>query len=148
MVILWATPMAFEGSKKKPVIFNADTRRADWWCRAWDRSIDCVLSVSGSSQPLHRKPRISAFPVIGPCQRNWGWLFCACSKRSWYEHNCIRPAHTLEENVIHVAYSRPHDFTLGHFPYYWLGNDLCWNMTQKCILTWSSMQTATLLTLY
>jgi hypothetical protein len=40
------------------------------------------------------------------------------------EHNCIRPVHTLEENVIHVAYSRPHDFTLGHFLYYWLGNDL------------------------
>ncbi len=37
---------------------------------------------------------------------------------------CTRPVHTLEENVIHVAYSRPHDFTLGHFLYYWLGNDL------------------------
>src|SRR5687767_14207989 len=26
--------------------------------------------------------------------------------------------------VIEVAYSRPYDFTLGHFLYYWLGNDL------------------------
>jgi hypothetical protein len=40
------------------------------------------------------------------------------------QENCIRPVHTLEENVIHVAYSRPHEFTLGHFLYYWIGNDL------------------------
>ena len=38
--------------------------------------------------------------------------------------NCTRPVHTLEENVIHVAYSEPHDFTLGHFLYYWLGDDI------------------------
>jgi hypothetical protein len=37
---------------------------------------------------------------------------------------CIRPVHTVVENVIQVTYSRPHDFTLGHFLYYWLGNDL------------------------
>jgi hypothetical protein len=40
------------------------------------------------------------------------------------EENCIRPVHTLRENVIHVAYDRPYDFTLGHFFYYWLGNDI------------------------
>lgn len=40
------------------------------------------------------------------------------------EDGCIRPIHTLEENVIHVGYSRPHEFTLGHFIYYWLGEDL------------------------
>ena len=38
--------------------------------------------------------------------------------------NCTRPVHTLEENVIHVAYGKPYDFTLGHFFYYWLGNDI------------------------
>ena len=38
--------------------------------------------------------------------------------------NCIRPVHTLVDNVIHVAYERPHDFTLGHFFYYWLGDDI------------------------
>ena len=38
--------------------------------------------------------------------------------------NCVRPVHTLEENVIHVAYSEPYDFTLGHFMYYWLGDDI------------------------
>jgi hypothetical protein len=40
------------------------------------------------------------------------------------DNTCIRPVHTLEENVIHVAYSRPYEFTLGHFLYYWIGNDL------------------------
>lgn len=38
--------------------------------------------------------------------------------------NCIRPVHTLTDNVIHVAYSRPYPFTLGHFFYYWLGDDI------------------------
>ena len=34
-------------------------------------------------------------------------------------NNCIRPVHTIEPNVIHVAYSRPYPFTLGHFLYNW-----------------------------
>jgi hypothetical protein len=34
-------------------------------------------------------------------------------------NNCIRPVNTLEPNVIHVAYSRPYPFTLGHFLYNW-----------------------------
>lgn len=38
--------------------------------------------------------------------------------------NCIRPVHTLMDNVIHVAYERTHEFTLGHFFYYWLGDDI------------------------
>jgi hypothetical protein len=38
--------------------------------------------------------------------------------------DCIRPVHTVEENINQIAYGRPHNFTLGHFLYYWLGNDL------------------------
>jgi hypothetical protein len=34
-------------------------------------------------------------------------------------NNCIRPVHTLEPNVIHVAYSKSYPFTLGHFLYIW-----------------------------
>ena len=34
-------------------------------------------------------------------------------------NNCIRPVHAIEPNVIHVAYSRPYPFTLGHFLYNW-----------------------------
>jgi hypothetical protein len=34
-------------------------------------------------------------------------------------NNCIRPVHTIEPSVIHIAYSRPYPFTLGHFLYNW-----------------------------
>lgn len=34
-------------------------------------------------------------------------------------NNCIRTVHTIEPNVIHIAYSRPYPFTLGHFLYNW-----------------------------
>ena len=34
-------------------------------------------------------------------------------------NNCTRPMHTLEPNVIHVAYSKSYPFTLGHFLYIW-----------------------------
>ncbi|MFL6331219.1 MAG: hypothetical protein ACJ705_09410 [Nitrososphaeraceae archaeon] len=35
------------------------------------------------------------------------------------DNKCIIPVHTLESNVIHVAYSRSYPFTLGHFLYIW-----------------------------
>jgi hypothetical protein len=38
--------------------------------------------------------------------------------------DCTLPVHTLEENVIHVAWKEPYPFTLGHFIYNWLGQDL------------------------
>lgn len=38
--------------------------------------------------------------------------------------NCTLPVHTLQEDVIHVAYSKPYPFTIGHFFYNWLGQDL------------------------
>lgn len=38
--------------------------------------------------------------------------------------DCTLPVHTLEEGVIHVAYNEPYEFTLGHFLYNWLGQDL------------------------
>jgi hypothetical protein len=37
---------------------------------------------------------------------------------------CTLPVHTLEENVIHVAWKEPYEFTLGHFIYNWLGQNL------------------------
>lgn len=38
--------------------------------------------------------------------------------------DCTLPVHTLEEGVIHVAYTEPYRFTLGHFIYNWIGQDL------------------------
>jgi hypothetical protein len=34
-------------------------------------------------------------------------------------NNCIRPLHTLEPSVLHIAYSKSYSFTLGHFLYIW-----------------------------
>jgi len=36
---------------------------------------------------------------------------------------CTRPVHTLQQNVIHIAYNSRYNFTLGHFLYIW-GIDL------------------------
>ncbi|HEX6560876.1 MAG TPA: hypothetical protein VFA15_08580 [Nitrososphaera sp.] len=38
--------------------------------------------------------------------------------------NCTLPVHTLQENTIHVAYKEPYAFTLGHFIYNWIGQNL------------------------
>ncbi len=38
--------------------------------------------------------------------------------------DCTLPVHTLEEGVIHVAYMEPYPFTLGHFVYNWIGQDI------------------------
>jgi hypothetical protein len=35
------------------------------------------------------------------------------------DNKCTRPIHTLQPNIIHVAYSRSFPFTLGHFLYIW-----------------------------
>lgn len=40
------------------------------------------------------------------------------------QNDCIHPIHTDKPNVIDISYSRPYNFTLGHFLYYWLGNRL------------------------
>jgi hypothetical protein len=45
-------------------------------------------------------------------------------------NNCTLPVHTLQENVIHVAYREPYAFTLGHFLYNWIGQDLSKYETQ------------------
>jgi hypothetical protein len=36
-----------------------------------------------------------------------------------FSNQCIKPIHTLEKNLIHVAYNRQYPFTLGHFLYIW-----------------------------
>lgn len=40
------------------------------------------------------------------------------------KNGCTLPVHTLQENVIHVAWKEPYDFELGHFIYNWLGQDI------------------------
>jgi hypothetical protein len=118
--------MAFEGpEKRKKLLFSMGvlaiiivgaglgTLAITNYFRSHDPIYQCINNPV--RQPYQLSVRIAVvengFPVIVP-------------KGVGIKDNCIRPVHTLEQNVIHVGYSRPYDFTLGHFLYYWIGNDL------------------------
>jgi hypothetical protein len=118
-------PMAFEGSKRRNLFFSMlilagliggavlATSAFTTYFRSQDPVNQCINAPE--SQPFQLSVPITAiedgFPALVP-------------KGVGIEDGCIRPVHTVEENVIQVTYSRPYDFTLGHFLYYWLGNDL------------------------
>lgn len=118
--------MAFEGPEKKRKLLismgilaaivagaGLGTMAITSYFRGQDPIYQCI--DNSEEQPFQLSVPITVFedgfPAIVP--RGVG-----------IEDGCTRPVHTLEENVIHVAYSRPHEFTLGHFLYYWIGNDL------------------------
>lgn len=118
-------PMAFEGSKRRSLFFSMlilagliggavlATSVFTTYFRSQDPVNQCV--DDRESQPFQLSVPITViedgFPALVP-------------EGVGIEDDCIRPVHTVEENVIQVTYSRPYDFTLGHFLYYWLGNDL------------------------
>ena len=118
-------PMAFEGSKRRNLFFSMlilagliggavlATSAFTTYFRSQDPVNQCIDGPE--SQPFQLIVPITViedgFPAIVP-------------KGVGIEDGCIRPVHTVEENVIQVTYSRPYDFTLGHFLYYWLGSDL------------------------
>lgn len=118
--------MAFEGPEKKKKLLSSmlilaaliggavlATTALSTYFRSQDPVNQCIENPE--SQPFQLSVPVTViedgFPALVP--RGIG-----------IDDNCIRPVHTLQENVIHVAYSRPYDFTLGHFLYYWLGDDL------------------------
>jgi hypothetical protein len=118
-------PMAFEGSKRRNLFFSMlilagliggavlVTSAFTTYIRSQNPVNQCINDPE--SQPFQVSVPITViedgFPALVP-------------KGVGIEDGCIRPVHTVEENVIQVSYSRPYDFTLGHFLYYWLGNDL------------------------
>ena len=118
-------PMAFEGSKLRSLFFSMlilagliggavlATSAFTTYFRSQDPVNQCIDDPE--SQPFQLSIPITViedgFPALVP-------------KGVGTKDGCIRPVHTVVENVIQVTYSRPHDFTLGHFLYYWLGNDL------------------------
>jgi hypothetical protein len=118
-------PMAFEGSKRRNLFFSMlilagliggavlATSAFTMYFRSQDPVNQCIDDPE--SQPFQLSVPITAiedgFPALVP-------------KGVGIEDGCVRPVHTVEENVIQVTYGRPYDFTLGHFLYYWLGNDL------------------------
>lgn len=117
--------MAFEGSKLRSLFFSMlilagliggavlATSAFTTYFRSQDPVNQCIDDPE--SQPFQLSIPITViedgFPALVP-------------KGVGTKDGCIRPVHTVVENVIQVTYSRPHDFTLGHFLYYWLGNDL------------------------
>jgi hypothetical protein len=118
--------MAFEGPEKRrkllvsmgvlaAIVVGAGlgTMALMGYFRSQDPIYQCIENPEG--QPFQLSVPIAVTEDGSPA------LVPACVGM---EDNCIRPIHTLEENVIHVGYSRPHEFTLGHFIYYWLGEDL------------------------
>ena len=118
-------PMAFEGSKRRSLFFSMiilagliggavlATSAFATYFRSQDPINQCINDPK--SQPFQVSVAVTViedgFPALVP-------------KGVGTKDGCIRPVHTVVENVIQVTYSRPHDFTLGHFLYYWLGNDL------------------------
>jgi hypothetical protein len=118
-------PMAFEGSRRRNLFFSMlilagliggavlATSAFTTYFRSQDPVNQCIDDPE--SQPFRLSLPITViedgFPALVP-------------KGVGIKDGCIRPVHTVEENVIQVTYSRPYDFTLGHFLYYWLGNDL------------------------
>jgi hypothetical protein len=118
--------MAFEGPEKRKKLLismgilaaivagaGLGTMAITGYFRSQDPIYQCIDNPTG--QPYQLSVPITAiedgFPALVP--RGVG-----------IEDGCTRPVHTLEENVIHVGYSRPHEFTLGHFLYYWIRDDL------------------------
>jgi hypothetical protein len=118
-------PMGFEGSKRKNLFFSMmmlagliggavlATSAFTTYLRSQDPINQCVNDPE--SQPFQLSIPVTViedgFPALVP-------------KGVGIKDGCIRPVHTVEENVIQVAYNRPYNFTLGHFLYYWLGNGL------------------------
>jgi hypothetical protein len=117
--------MTFEGSKPRSLYVSMlilagliggavlATSAFTTYFRSQDPVNQCINNPE--SQPFQLSIPITVmedgFPAVVP-------------KGVGIKDGCIRPVHTIVENVIQVTYSRPYDFTLGHFLYYWLGNDL------------------------
>ena len=118
--------MSFEGPEKRKkllismgilagvvVTAGLGTMTITGYFRSQDPIYQCIDNPKGQPFQLSVPVNVTVdgFPAIVPAGVG-------------IEENCIRPVHTLEENVIHVGYSRPHEFTLGHFLYNWIGNKL------------------------
>jgi hypothetical protein len=118
--------MAVEGTEKRKkllvsmgmlaaivVVAGLGTVTITSYFRSQDPIYQCIDNPTEKTYQLSVPIAVTenGFPVIVP-------------KGVGIENDCIRPVHTLEENVIHVGYDQPHDFTLGHFLYYWIGNDI------------------------
>ena len=89
-----------------------------------------TMAITGyfrSQDPIYQcidNPTSQPYQASIPVSVNEDGIPVLIPKGVGIENNCIRPIHTVEENTIHIAYSREYKFTLGHFLYYWIGKDI------------------------
>ena len=118
--------MAFEGpDKRKKLISSMGILAAIVIVAGF-----ATMAVTGyfrSKDPLYQcidNPTAQPFQLSIPISVTENGAPAIVPKGVGISEKCIHPIHTLEENMIHVAYSKQYNFTLGHFLYYWIGNKL------------------------
>jgi hypothetical protein len=81
-----------------------------------------VIGYFKSQDPIYqciRDPTAETFQLSIPIKVTRDGSYWPIPAGIGISNKCIRPINTLHENIIHVAYSRPYPFTLGHFLYIW-----------------------------
>jgi hypothetical protein len=118
--------MAFEGPEKRKQLLSSMLVLAALVGGAVIVTV-AITSYFRSQDPVNQcigDPNSQPFQLSIPVTVTEDGTPAVVRKGVGIENGCTRPVHTLEENVIHVAYSRPYSFTLGHFLFYWLKDDL------------------------
>jgi hypothetical protein len=118
--------MAFEGPEKRKKLLTSMGVLAALVIGAGLGTL-AITSYFRSQDPIYQcvdNPEEQPFQLTVPVAVTEDGFPATVRKGVGIEQDCIRPIHTLGENVIHVGYSEPHEFTLGHFLYYWIGDDL------------------------
>ena len=86
-----------------------------------------ITSYFHPQDPIYRcmdDPAVQSYQLSVPITVTKDGITMLVPKGVGIEGNCIHSVHTLDENLIHVGYNEPYGFTLGHFLYYWIRNDL------------------------
>lgn len=86
-----------------------------------------VTDYLRSKDPIYqciKNPLAEPYQLTVPVSATVDGVPALVSRGVGVTSNCTLPVHTLQENVIHVAYKEPYAFTLGHFLYNWIGQDL------------------------
>jgi hypothetical protein len=117
--------MASEGSKRRSLFFSMIILAG--LIGAAVLATSAFANYFRSQDPINQcinDPESQPFQLVVPVTVMEDGVPAIVPKGVGVKDGCIRPVHTVEENIIQVSYNRPYDFTLGHFLYYWLGNDL------------------------
>ena len=89
-----------------------------------------TMAVTGylrEQNPIYQcigDPRAQPFQLCVPVQVSEDGLPVRVPSGLGISPHCTLPVHTLQEGEIHVAYTEPYPFTLGHFLFNWIGQDI------------------------